>query len=532
MKMFIVRYCQQRIGENTTRLTANSKMPFESLSQTKFSKHEQLLWKILPSNIFLSCSFDYRITLPMFVPVLGSALNEPEYCCISLASIRAALQIDKENDLKIMGKYAKNLLPILFSLYTNGVEDWVPDSKSTAKVDPNAVHQSTLATIRLYMYTIPKSLLKQYIVLATNKLKDASSVDEIISEQKILLVDILTAMCIVADVDDLQIIFNSIKPWFESNERPQKKAYRLLAQIYRRINEDDLNLFFTSNQSFLKEIIISGSEGIGCSSLPWRIAIYRNVLSSINVFDKLVEFCDLIHNEIMDHLNNINSKPARQQSANCLAEMSEGLLRLWSLEENSSKPNPLDTHFCKLFVTIKKSLKDNINDIKERSKLCCALIALNILTRKHLRNLSSATLVAQLIGCISEVLDSAKEASARLLAIRLMRTACSKMQPFMFDHYKNIILTAVFSQPISSSTVRTRKANSLLLDLLIDVLGVEELLSFVKSDGNFNPIWIKMLKNSDKMRRRKIRRKAVKRIGISSGIKKKFANKSHFKRKA
>jgi len=153
------------------------------------------------------------------------------------------------------------------------------------------------------------------------------------------------------------------------------------------------------------------------------------VLSSINVFDKLVEFCDLIYNEILVHLNNVNSKSTRQQSANCLTEMIEKLLRLWSTEElvfelmsdlliiniyfrNSYKPNPLDTYFCRLFVTVKKCSKDNIN------KLCCALIALNILTRKHLRNLSSTTLVTQLIGCVSEVLDSVKEASVRLLAIR------------------------------------------------------------------------------------------------------------------
>uniref|UniRef100_A0A915LGS6 DNA repair and recombination protein RAD54-like n=1 Tax=Meloidogyne javanica TaxID=6303 RepID=A0A915LGS6_MELJA len=412
-QMSLKENVRQKSEENTLRSTEHSKMPSESLNHARFSKHDQLLWKMLPSSILFLCSRDYRTILPMFVPVLGAALNEPDYCCISLASIRAALQIDKENDLKIMEKYAKNFFPILFSIYTNGVEDLFAENKPITKVDPSAVHQSTLATIRLYMHTIPKSLLKQYIALASTKLND----QEIISEQKILLVDILTAMCIAADVDDLQTIFNSITPWFDSHERPQKKAYRLLAQIYHRINEDDLKSFFANNKPFLKEIISSGYEKI-------------QVLSSINLFDKLVEFCDLIYNEILDHLNNVNSKSTRQQSANCLTEMIEKLLRLWSTEENSYKPSPLDTYFCRLFVTVKKRSKDNVN------KLCCALIALNILTRKHMRNLSSAALVTQLIGCVSEILDSVKEASVRLLAIRLMRTACSKMQPFMFNQFK------------------------------------------------------------------------------------------------
>lgn len=80
-----------------------------------------------------------------------------------------------------MEKYAKNFFPILFSIYTNGVEDLFAENKPITKVDPSAVHQSTLATIRLYMHTIPKSLLKQYIALASTKLND----QEIISEQKV-----------------------------------------------------------------------------------------------------------------------------------------------------------------------------------------------------------------------------------------------------------------------------------------------------------------------------------------------------------
>lgn len=87
-----------------------------------------------------------------------------------------------------MEQYAKNLLPILFSIYTNGIEDWTENDKKVVKIDPNAVHQSTLATIRLYMHFIPKSLLKKYIGIATTKLienNDDSLGEEIISDQKV-----------------------------------------------------------------------------------------------------------------------------------------------------------------------------------------------------------------------------------------------------------------------------------------------------------------------------------------------------------
>ena len=93
-----------------------------------------------------------------------------------------------------MEQYAKNFLPILFSIYINGVEDWAADGKTMTKVDPNAIHQSTLATIRLYMHSIPKSLLKKYIAIATSKLlvnMDAPSGEEIISEQKVCIINLL-----------------------------------------------------------------------------------------------------------------------------------------------------------------------------------------------------------------------------------------------------------------------------------------------------------------------------------------------------
>lgn len=60
--------------------------------------------------------------------------------------------------------------------------------------------------------------------------------------------------------------------------------------------------------------------------------MYFKVINSLNNLDQLVEFCDSIYNELIDHLNTINSKTTRQQSGNCLIEMSEGLLRLWAKE--------------------------------------------------------------------------------------------------------------------------------------------------------------------------------------------------------
>lgn len=145
----------------------------------KLLKKEHQLWQILPAH-FSESPKDFQQTMPILAPILGflesnfhqkyfilgAALNErPDLRLKALASIRAALQMDDQST-NIMRRFAKNFLPILFSIYTN---DQVEEENSR-KVDPKAVHLSTLETLRLYMRHIPAELLKQYISVALKKL--------------------------------------------------------------------------------------------------------------------------------------------------------------------------------------------------------------------------------------------------------------------------------------------------------------------------------------------------------------------------
>jgi hypothetical protein len=106
--------------------------------------------------------------------------------------------------------------------------------------------------------------------------------------------------------------------------------------------------------------------------------------------------------------------------------------------------NPLDWMFAKLFdcvksyvATAKSAEEENCKNQQpqdSKNHFQCALIALNILAQKQLKN-ANATLISQLVGHSSTALQAA-EPKARPLAIRLVRTICLKMQPFMFDQYK------------------------------------------------------------------------------------------------
>ena len=54
--------------------------------------------------------------------------------------------------------------------------------------------------------------------------------------------------------------------------------WRLLAQVYKRIEEPELKPFFDENRQFLQQTIQLGVENVTKSAYQWRIDIYRNVV--------------------------------------------------------------------------------------------------------------------------------------------------------------------------------------------------------------------------------------------------------------
>lgn len=94
--------------------------------------------------------------------------------------------------------------------------------------------------------------------------------------------DILIAMAREADVSSLNGIIIALGPWLtNTNANMQKKAYRLLAEIYQRINDSTLRDFFNGNMTQVRDLINAGIDGAGAkvtaAAWPWRLAVYRSV---------------------------------------------------------------------------------------------------------------------------------------------------------------------------------------------------------------------------------------------------------------
>ena len=101
-------------------------------------------------------------------------------------------------------------------------------------------------------------------------------------------------MCISAGAEEIQAILTCLQSWFSGTGRMQKKAYRfiladtnlffklviwrLLAQVYKRIEEPELKPFFDANRQFLQQTIQLSVDNVTKSAYQWRIDIYRNVV--------------------------------------------------------------------------------------------------------------------------------------------------------------------------------------------------------------------------------------------------------------
>uniref|UniRef100_A0A183BTS7 NUC173 domain-containing protein n=1 Tax=Globodera pallida TaxID=36090 RepID=A0A183BTS7_GLOPA len=389
------------------------------LPRKLYTTLEHQIWAILP-RCLANEPRDFHVAMPTLAPIMGAALNDrADLRLIVLRALRAALKFEtKSAGICVMERYARNFLPILFGIYTaTGGTDEVqqrPNQKDASidgidggRHDAGAIRKSVLETIRMYVQQqqMPQQLLTNYVLLAVQKLQQNSS-DGAMSEGQCLLADLLAALCRKAAPGDLELIFE------------------ILAEIYRRIEEPELALFFETKRPVLQTLVANGTSGLNRTVFPWRIAIYRSVIASFTEFAPLAEFSDSISAEIVAFFHRSNNRSTRHQSALCLSEMTSALIRLGLTgDEEISASSALRPLLTNLFGELKASKSG------AEPSFQCTLIALNILAQKHCR-LMDASLLAQLIAYASAALRLTP-AALRPLPIRILRVLAAKMEQFI-----------------------------------------------------------------------------------------------------
>ncbi|CAD5211446.1 unnamed protein product [Bursaphelenchus okinawaensis] len=459
---------------------------------------EYQIWDLLPG--FLSSPVDFDQVIHQLAPILGAALNErPDLRLKVLAGIRAMLKFVSGSDstderIEIVKRYAKNFLPLLFVHYTTS-----PTEEEAKQVDHREVQLSSLETIRLYIPYIPGELIGKYCDAAMQKISDESSTQE----RKLLLMDIVVALARAVDSEYALKLFDTIKPFFSvkvNRQSLQKKAYRVLSELYSRLNDPTLHVFFGQVQTYVEALLAEGQDSVAPSSWAARLVVFKSILSSLKTMEEVNKFTIVVFNQVIMCLDKSRSQAVRHNAVKCFEEIVSSLL-FYANENEVNSSQVLDGLITKIFEFSEIKTK---SETEQLEKVRATLIAYNVLAQKHLKEMN-ASLTAQFLQKAFLFLED-RRSPIRVLSIRLIRLFCKKVPEYSFRQYQDLILDNIFNcQTADDNTVNVRRANKVLFTLLIDLVGVEVLCKYANKQQG----WIKFLRKLDKTRRKKLGDKSL-----------------------
>ncbi|CAD6197529.1 unnamed protein product [Caenorhabditis auriculariae] len=466
--------------------------------QRVYTTFQFQLWELLQS--FCESPSDLETSFPDIAPILGAALRERKDLRMTvLASIRRALRFSIQPDAppersEVMGRFAKNYMPMLFNMYTAGSQ--------AEEYDDKGVRLSVLETIRVYAEVAPQDLLDSFVDSAILKSQENGESTPETAQKQNRVLDILCALTRSVDTQAISKILDAIRQWFDSTDTNgyQKKAYRILEEILQRRSSSEIEVLIESRQDYIENVVMKPLNAVNPPSRASYCSCIHMLCDKFENLSGLRSFAEKIIDSVILLLDKENNTHTRQNASKCLQFLSAKMIELGA-EDSESPSNVLNIIFSHIFEMTNPKEGKNHGSI-ELNVARSALVALNILTQKQIKVLN-ATLTSRVVSHASAWISDGR-APVRILAIRLMRVLVQKLPEYALHQYREQILTTVFEGQLTCDiTVKVRKANRLLLEVLVEKFGVNILEKYTKK-----PDWIKQIKNIDKMRRRKERKAA------------------------
>ncbi|XP_047128483.2 RRP12-like protein isoform X1 [Hydra vulgaris] len=224
----------------------------QDLEAKVYETLQSQIWALLPG--FCNNPSDLSSEFKNIAMILGTALTEQkELRSVVLQALRMLISktVD-ETDLKAIGYYSKNYLPILFNLYTS-------DDK-----DCQAVSLSVLETIKMFLHVTDKNLIKTFAKKLIEKLADDSSADK-----KHHLMDLAVAMVKYSDEEVVNQLFSIAVVNLDNKDKSmQKKGYRILEELCDSNSEAAKDLVKDKFTELKKIFVDSLSSAVPSSKAP------------------------------------------------------------------------------------------------------------------------------------------------------------------------------------------------------------------------------------------------------------------------
>ena len=287
------------------------------------------IWSLLPG--FCNGATDLGESFRRIAKTLGDQLKiRKDLRMDILSSIRQLISknLEHEKNRRVLANFAKNYLPILYNLYTT----------KPVGSDEKGQRLAVLETMKMYLKIAPRDLV---LHMFDNAFEVFSRESDFVKESTL---DILQAQLPYQDKDRIARLYELVvKQVSSANHTEQKKAYRILEEIFSSGTED-CNQFVMENLSQLQDILLQSLAKASPSSQTYRLRCLVHIVRKLEGGRK--EFALRVIPEAVLCIKAVNAK-ARAEAFTLIVCVAEMLLK-WS-EEGESE-NALKEYMEVLFT--------------------------------------------------------------------------------------------------------------------------------------------------------------------------------------
>ncbi|RNA27286.1 RRP12 isoform X2 [Brachionus plicatilis] len=427
--------------------------------------HNQL-WALLPG--FCDFALDFDTSFKNIAKTLGEILEKyMDLRCHVLQALRTAIIRNTEPNKSLMGKYAKNYLPIMFNIYTTEI-----------RLDKDPSRQSLIDTIKFYLKITDYELINSYLIQAIKnyhlqsknheesiKSKDMNnnkpeseakskvvfdfkavnkqSVESLRAEPflfaKHSFLDLIAVLAKYSNFQNVQTIFDMCIQAIgdkQIDKTTQKKFYKILDSLLtsgklssEKQNENVLKFVQNEFEMFGKIFVKSLGDCNSAAKVP-RLKCMIHLLDYVQRPEEKM-FLKQILPEIILSIREINHK-SREAAFHLLNSM----LKLWQKLGLESQPPITETDSLnEFFHLVMVGLAGSTNMI---SCTCFALSSLSFEFRENI----SGSLIKDLIDTSCLLIRSENKETV-LASLNLLKIMCSAFQAPTLGQYLDQICDSI-----------------------------------------------------------------------------------------
>lgn len=277
------------------------------------------IWSLLPS--FCDRPTDVAVSFKAIARILGITLTEkPSLRNSILSALRKIIytNLDKDDDnVKEIGRFAKNFLPILFNLLID----------YAINASENPLQVTVFETIKAYVQIADKKLLEDYTETSLKRFNDS----ECTKAKKAVLLDLCISTVHAATVSQVKELFKLATDNFQNTDHTlQKKSYRIL-EIICGSDSEACSEFVNQEVLLIQQTLLNSLSSSSPSSKAPRLRCLIHIVKKLKSTE--TEFLKVTIPEAILCTRDIGIK-ARQAAYTLLVEIGKTFIRFESSDED------------------------------------------------------------------------------------------------------------------------------------------------------------------------------------------------------